>query len=120
LSAALSQINNSIASLTTTTTNQATTLTNLSATVSNLSATVQSLVRVPTFVDFETPAGSIDGSNPVFTLNASPSPDLSLVLVKNGMKLNTRGDYTLSGATILFQPGAVPQPGDVLIASYRR
>jgi hypothetical protein len=113
LSAALSQINSTLASLTTT-------VTNLSATVSTLSATVASLVPVPTFVDFEIPAGSIDGSNPVFVLNAAPSPASSLVLIKNGMKLSPGGDYSISGSTILFAAGAVPQAGDLLIASYRR
>jgi hypothetical protein len=120
LSAALSQINSSLASLTTTATSQTTTLTNLTASVSTLSATVASLVPVPTFVDFEIPAGTIDGSNPVFVLSAAPSPASSLVLHKNGIKLSPGGDYSISGSTILFAAGAVPQAGDLLIVSYRR
>ncbi len=119
LSEALSQINTSIASLTTTTSNLNTTLTNLSATVNTLSSAVSNLVPVPTFVDFEMPAGSINGTNPVFTLNAAPSPPSSLVLSKNGMKLVPGGDYSLSGTSILFSAGAVPQTGDQLVASYR-
>jgi uncharacterized coiled-coil protein SlyX len=126
LSAALSQINNSIASLNTTTTNQSTALTNLNtavanlnATVGNLNATVQSLVRVPTFVDLEIPGGSINGINSVFTLSVTPSPASSLILIKNGMKLSPPGDYSLSGSTILFSAGAVPQTGDLVVASYR-
>jgi hypothetical protein len=113
LSAALSAINSSVASLTTT-------VTNLTASVSTLSATVASLVPVPTFVDFEIPAGSIDGTNPVFVLSAAPSPASSLVLHRNGMKLSAGGDYSISGSTILFAAGAVPQPGDLLVSSYRR
>jgi uncharacterized coiled-coil protein SlyX len=127
LNAALSQINNSIATLTTTTTNQGTTLTNLNttvtnlnATVTNLSATVQSLVPVPTFVDFEKLTGSVNGSNSVFGVSATPSPPSSLVVFKNGMRLSSPGDYSLSGSTVLFSAGAVPQAGDVLTASYRR
>jgi hypothetical protein len=120
LSAALSQINSTDASLTTSLASLTTTVTNLNATVSTLSATVASLVPVPTFVDFEIPAGSIDGSNPVFVLNAAPSPASSMVLIKNGMKLSPGGDYSISGSTILFAAGAVPQAGDLLIASYRR
>jgi hypothetical protein len=120
LSAALSQINTSIASLTTTTTNLNTTLTNLSATVNTLSGTVSSLVPVPTFVDFEIPVGVIDGTNPVFVLNAAPSPALSLVLIRNGVKVSPGVDYSLSGSTIMFAAGAVPQVGDLLFASYRR
>jgi hypothetical protein len=120
LSAALSQINSSLASLTTSDTSQTTTLTNLTTSVSTLSATVASLVPVPTFVDFEIPAGSIDGTNPVFVLSAAPSPASSLVLHKNGMKLSAGGDYSISGNTILFAAGAVPQPGDLIVSSYRR
>ena len=120
LSAALSQINSSLASLTTTVTTLNATVTNLTATVNTLSSKVSSLVPVPIFVDFEMPAGSIDGTNPVFTLNAAPSPPSSLVLNKNGLKLASGGDYSVSGNSILFAAGAVPQPGDQLIASYRR
>ena len=65
LSAAFSQINTSLDSLTATVASLTTTVTNLTATVNTLSAAVASLVPVPTFVDFEIPAGSIDGSNPV-------------------------------------------------------
>jgi hypothetical protein len=106
--------------LTTTTTNLNTTITNLSATVNALSGTVSSLVPVPIFVDFEIPAGLIDGSNAVFVLNAAPSPASSLVLIRNGLKLSSGGDYTLSGNTILFAVGALPQTGDQLFAGYRR
>jgi hypothetical protein len=120
LSAALSDINNSLASLTTTTTNLNTNLTSLTATVTTLSARVANLVPVPIFVDFEIPTGTIDGSNPVFVLSAAPLPASSLVLIKNGLKLSPGGDYSLSGTTILFAAAAVPQPGDLLIASYRR
>jgi hypothetical protein len=119
LSAALSQINTSLASLTTTVTNLNATLTSLSATVNALSGTVSSLVPVPTFVDFETPAGLINGSNAVFLLNAAPSPASSLVLIRNGLKLSPGGDYSLAGSTVQFSVGAIPQSGDLLIASYR-
>jgi hypothetical protein len=53
-------------------------------------------------------------------LSAAPSPPSSLALTKNGMKLSPGGDYSISGSTILFAAGAVPQAGDLLIASYRR
>ncbi len=147
LSAALSQINNSLAALNTTLSNLTTTVNNsgttvanlsvtvnnlnttvnnLAATVTNLSAglgalrtTVQNLPSVPNFADFETPSGVIDGSNSVFALNASPSPASSLTLIKNGQTLTAGHDYSLSGNNILFLAGAVPQPGDALVASYR-
>ncbi len=80
---------------------------------------VRSAPSVPNFADFETPSGVIDGSNSVFALNASPSPASSLTLIKNGQTLTAGHDYSLSGNNILFLAGAVPQPGDALVASYR-
>jgi hypothetical protein len=53
-------------------------------------------------------------------LNAAPSPASSLVLIRNGLKLSFGGDYSLSGNTILFAVGALPQIGDQLFAGYRR
>jgi outer membrane murein-binding lipoprotein Lpp len=133
LSAALSQMNNSVdtlnarvndlsttvGNLSTTVSNLSTKVDNLSTTVNTLADTVANLVRVPTFVDFELPVGSIDGSNPVFVLNAAPTPPSSLVLYRNGVKLSPGFDYSLSGNTILFATGAVPQAGDLLTARYR-
>lgn len=67
----------------------------------------------------ETPTGTPDGQLTVFTLAASPSPTASLMLFRNGL-LQTQGvDYTLSGSTITFLMGAVPQTGDLLRAWYR-
>jgi hypothetical protein len=119
LSAALSQINNSIDSLNARLSDLSTTAGNLSTTVNTLADTVANLVRVPTFVDFELPVGSIDGSNPVFVLSTAPTPPSSLALYKNGMKLSPGFDYSLSGNTILFVTGAVPQAGDLVTARYR-
>jgi hypothetical protein len=113
LSAALSQINTTLSEI-------ARTVNNLNTTVNNLSATIKNFAPVPTFVDFERPAGAIDGSNSMFVLNASPLPASSLVLCRNGMKLSPAGDYSLAGSTIVFIGGAVPQTGDLLAASYRR
>jgi hypothetical protein len=72
------------------------------------------------FADAETPAGTVNGSNLVFTLAAAPNPALSLKLSKNGLLLAQSVDYTLSGSTITFvNASAAPQAGDVLVASYR-
>jgi hypothetical protein len=138
LPAALSQINNSIASLTaslngsgmsipmTNVTGLADTLSqinnsinNLTTTVSSLTAIVQNLGSVPVFVDFEVPVGAVDGSNATFVLNAVPSPQSSLVLRKNGMVLTAGAEYSLSGNTIVFSQNAVPQSDDQLSATYR-
>ena len=72
----------------------------------------------PTFVDAETPAGTLDGVNATFTLANIPS-GTSLALYRNGLYQTVGFDYTLTGSTIAFAAGAIPQPGDTLIASYR-
>lgn len=71
------------------------------------------------FVDGETPAGSIDGVNAAYTLANSPNPAASLDLYRNGVLMKQALDYTLSGGTINFQTFSMPQPGDILLASYR-
>ncbi|MCX6611782.1 MAG: hypothetical protein NTW74_13130 [Acidobacteria bacterium] len=71
------------------------------------------------FVDFETPAGLINGSNLVFTLAAAPNPLASLELNRNGLRLSPSVDFTITGNTITFVSGAQPQVGDILRATYR-
>jgi len=73
----------------------------------------------PGFVDGETPAGPVDGTNTVFSLNNIPSPPASLALYRNGMRQKEGLDYTLSGNVITFNSASTPQPGDVLVCSYR-
>jgi hypothetical protein len=70
-------------------------------------------------VDGEVPGGTLDGSNATFTLANTPNPASSLALFRNGLLQKQSGDYTLSANSISFQTGAVPQPGDALLASYR-
>ncbi len=72
-----------------------------------------------TFVDAEFPAGTLDGVNAVFTLANAPAPASSLQIFRNGLLVKQVNDYTLLGSTLTFMAGAVPQPGDALIASYR-
>lgn len=73
----------------------------------------------PLFSDSEVPGGTIDGNNAVFTLANTPSPAASLTLFRNGIALKATVDYTLTGSTIQFLAGAVPQLGDTLLAWYR-
>jgi len=73
----------------------------------------------PGFVDAEVPAGLINGSNTVFTLANTPSPDSSLALYRNGVLQKPGLDFTLSGNTIAFAAGSTPQSGDILLGSYR-
>lgn len=54
-----------------------------------------------TFVDNETPSGTINGSNTNFTLAGTPTTG-SLMLFLNGAFLTQGVDYTVSGSTITF------------------
>jgi hypothetical protein len=72
----------------------------------------------PTFVDAETPGGTLDGVNTSFTLANTPSGS-SLQFFRNGLYQTSGIDYTLTGSTVTFTIAATPQPGDVLTASYR-
>jgi hypothetical protein len=71
------------------------------------------------FIDLETPGGTLDGVNAAFTLSQSPNPAASLLLFRNGLLQKQNGDYTLAGAAVTFAAGSVPQPGDLVQASYR-
>lgn len=73
----------------------------------------------PSFVDHAVPGGTVDGSNATFTLPSTPSPAGSLHLYVNGILQRAGSDFTLSGATVTFLSGAIPQAGDALAASYR-
>ncbi len=73
----------------------------------------------PEFVDEETPAGLINGSNTVFSLANPPSPLSSLAVYRNGLFQTQNLDYTLTGNVITFATPSDPQTGDVLTASYR-
>ena len=75
---------------------------------------------VPAFVDAETPSGTIDGANAVFTIKGVPSPFTSLALYRNGLLQSVGADYYLSTNVITFVPLATPQAGDILVAKYRQ
>jgi hypothetical protein len=72
----------------------------------------------PTYSDAETPGGTLDGVNGTFTLANTPL-GTSLMLFRNGVYLTVGSDYNLTGSTVQFVAGAIPQPADTLIASYR-
>ena len=71
------------------------------------------------FIDAEIPAGTLDGVNATFTLANTPNPSSSAAVYRNGLLLKQTGDYTITTNTILFVAGAVPQPTDSLLVSYR-
>jgi len=71
------------------------------------------------FVDAETPAGTMNGTNTSFTLSQVPSPVTSTTLYRNGLRLSAGLDYTISSNSITFSSGYQPQPGDTLLCWYR-
>lgn len=70
-------------------------------------------------VDGEVPQGSLSGTNPIFALTGTPTPPEGLQVFRNGVLQRMGADYALSGSTIQFVEGAIPQPGDLLVAYYR-
>jgi len=111
----LSALNTTVGSLSTSVTNLGNSLAGLTATVNTLSAAGSNAV----FVDAEVPAGTVNGVNTGFTLANSPAPISSLTLFRNGLLQRLGTDYTLSGPSITFAPGSVPQGGDFVRAYYR-
>jgi hypothetical protein len=74
---------------------------------------------LPSFVDGESPSGTMDGSNTTFILSVVPDPASSLAVYRNGVLQKLVQDYNLTGSSVQFAAGAAPQPGDALLASYR-
>jgi hypothetical protein len=75
--------------------------------------------QLPGYSDGESPTGVVDGANDTFGLVGQPTPPASLLLFRNGMLQKQGFDYTLSGTVLTYSGGAIPQPGDTLVASYR-
>lgn len=66
--------------------------------------------------DNEVPAGTIDGTNVTFTLANAPNPASALHLYRNGLRLVSPTDYTITGNTITY--ANPPSPGDTHVADY--
>ena len=64
----------------------------------------------------ETPVGTINGINKIFTLAHSPNPSSSLQLFLNGALQHQGADYTLVNNVITFN--GAPTTGSVLLAFY--
>lgn len=70
------------------------------------------------FIDNETPGGTINGTNKVFTLDETPDPARSLQLFLDGVFMTSGGeDYDLSGITVTFIEA--PLSDSILRAFYR-
>ena len=113
-STSLTGLNNTVGTLGTSVTNLQNSVSSLSAAITSSGTTVPYL-----FVDGETPAGTLDGSNTAFTLASLPTPVSSLELYRNGLVQTSGVDYTISGRSVTFLAGSIPMATDVLQAFYR-
>ena len=68
----------------------------------------------------EVPAGAVNGVNTTFTLVETPNPTTSVALYKNGLfqQPGASNDYTISGTTITFNAGNIPQTNDIIVCNY--
>ena len=94
------------------------TITNGAGTIT-ISANATDSVLVANYVVREAPSGTPNGVLTTFTLAATPVAGKEEVYV-NGILQNsgTGNDYTISGATITFLAGAIPQTNDVIRVTY--
>jgi len=77
------------------------------------------VVVAPNFVVRELVNETPNGSITAFTIDNAPIAGTEHVYV-NGVLMNqgSGNDYTISGVTITFQTGAIPQTGDIVLVSY--
>lgn len=80
-----------------------------------LDAAVAGVVTVTRFVYSEILAGTINGSNTVFTTAFSPVAG-TLQVHKNGQRLTPTADYSVTGSTVTFVKA--PKGMDVLLVDY--
>ena len=106
LSADLASINSAIATLTAQ-------LNNLIANGAGAAAGTNA-----SFIDAESPAGTVDGTNTAFNLAQLPTSG-SLSVYRNGLLQSVGVDYTVTGSAVTFLPASVPRVGDVVASFYR-
>lgn len=75
-------------------------------------------VLIPPDVFNEVPAGTVNGSNAVFTTAETPVA-ASVRVFKNGLRQTLTVDYTIATETITFVAGNIPQTGDRLLVDYK-
>lgn len=68
------------------------------------------------FIDDETPTGTVNGTNKIFTVSKFPESG-SLKVYRSGARQRVTEDYTLSGRTITFT--VAPVVGEILLADFR-
>jgi hypothetical protein len=94
------------------------TITNGAGTIT-ISANATDSVLVANYVVREAPTGIPNGVLTTFTLSATPIAGKEEVYV-NGILQNSGGgnDYTITGNTITFLAGAIPQTDDIIRVTY--
>lgn len=94
------------------------TITNGAGTIS-IAVNSATFLLVANYVVRESPTGTINGVNATFNLAATPIAGTEEIYV-NGILQNSGAgnDYTISGATITFLSGAIPQTGDIVRVTY--
>lgn len=85
----------------------------------SITIAVTGVITTANKVTREVPTGTVNGSNTTFTLAFTPTSGTEEVFV-NGVLQNAGAgnDYTISGGTITFLTGSIPQTGDVILVSY--
>lgn len=73
----------------------------------------QSIQNQPTFVDQETPAGPVNGTNTLFTVQTAPNPASSLHFYVSGVLVSV----AINGKQITL--AVAPKIGSTVLASYR-
>lgn len=68
------------------------------------------------YIDDETPTGTVNGTNKIFTVSKSPVVG-SLKVYRGGARQRVTEDYTLSDKTITFT--LAPQVGEILLVDFR-
>ena len=84
-------------------------------------AVSSSVLTSTSMITREVPTGTVNGTNATFTLANTPTAGSEEVYVNGVLQNSGAGnDYTISGATITFLTGSIPQTGDVVLVNYRR
>jgi len=89
--------------------------------VANIVTANNGVVAIANYIVRSTPGGAVNGTNDTFTLATTPVNNTEMVFV-NGVLQNAGAgnDYTISGTTITFLSGAIPQTGDIIRVTYVR
>jgi hypothetical protein len=93
------------------------TVTNGSGTIS-IAVNSALFIAVANYVVRESPTGTINGTNPTFTLAATPVAGTEHIYVNGILQNNGGNDYTIATNTITFVAGAIPQTNDVIRVTY--